>query len=68
MEKSAGINAVKIALLAIGVTIVFGCLNGWMLLNHTTAIAIMSKEKKILEERVASLEAEVMILKGQKPL
>ena len=51
-------KAVKIALVCCVITIIFATLSLWVLLNQITATAKLSKNQKILEQKILALEKQ----------
>lgn len=49
-------RAIKIALIACMITLIFASISLWILLNQITATANLTKSQKTLEERVLQLE------------
>lgn len=49
-------RAIKIALIACMITLIFVSISLWILLNQITATANLTKSQKMLEERVLQLE------------
>lgn len=49
-------RAIKIALIACMITLIFASISLWILLNQITATANLTKSQKMLEERVLQLE------------
>ncbi|MCI5968808.1 DUF5408 family protein [Helicobacter sp.] len=56
LAKSTAKRAVKIALIACVITILFATLSLWVLLNQITATANLTKMQKIQEMRLEKLE------------
>lgn len=57
-SNNTATRAIKIALVCCVITIIFAILSLWILLNQITATANLSKNQKILEQKILILEKQ----------
>ncbi|EES89789.1 DUF5408 family protein [Helicobacter canadensis] len=57
-SNNTATRAIKIALVCCVITIIFATLSLWVLLNQITATANLSKNQKILEQKILILEKQ----------
>lgn len=57
-SNNTATRAIKIALVCCVITIIFATLSLWILLNQITATANLSKNQKILEQKILILEKQ----------